>query len=351
MGTRASYKWRSKWPGDGGRPLLSRRALLASAFVSVASAQKAEVSNFDWSLLDEPAVPAELFFIRDHFPAPNVSSAGWKLSVVGAVADRVEISLDDLGTLPRKTLPVTIECAENPVGGGLVSHAIWAGFSLSAVLERSRPTPDARFVRLAGADGFSRAIPIEKALDPNILLATSMNGEKLPVSHGFPLRAVIAGWYGMDSVKWLRKIEVLASETDNTGYERLTRSLLLGTRPAGPVSSMNIKSAFSRPLDGAILTGRRFIIRGAAWAGENRVRRVEVTADGKSWQSARLGSEPQPYSWAQWTYEWRIPVAGQYDLTVRAEDDRGRRQPAERAADRADEYESNAWQTVRVTVL
>ena len=351
METRASYKWRSKWPGDGGQRLLSRRALLASAFASFASAQKAEVSNFDWSLLDEGTVPAELFFVRDHFPAPNVSWAGWKLSIGGTVAHPEEISLDDLGALPRKTLPVTIECAENPVGGGLVSHAIWTGVSLAAVLERVQPGPDARFVRLTGADGFSRTIPIEKARDASTLIAVTMNSEKLPVSHGFPLRAVVAGWYGMDSVKWLRRVEVLTTDAENAGYERLTRSLLLGTRPAGRVTAMNVKSAFSRPLDGAILTGRRFMIRGAAWAGENRVRRVEVSTAGKAWQTARLASEPQPYAWVQWMYEWRIPGAGQYDLTVRAEDDRGRRQPAERAADRADDYESNAWQTVRVTAV
>jgi Oxidoreductase molybdopterin binding domain/Mo-co oxidoreductase dimerisation domain len=179
----------------------------------------------------------------------------------------------------------------------------------------------------------------------------AMNGEKLTASHGFPLRAVIPGWYGMASVKWLRRIELLASDAARNDYVRVTRSLLAGTRPAGAVTAMSINSAFSRPLDGAVLSGRRFVVRGAAWAGEARVRRVEVSMDGKSWQAARLASEPVPYAWVQWSYDWRIHGAGQFDLTVRAEDDRGRSQPAGRASDRADEYERNMWQTVRVTVL
>jgi hypothetical protein len=114
---------------------------------------------------------------------------------------------------------------------------------------------------------------------------------------------------------------------------------------------MNVNSAFARPLDGAVLIGRRFVVRGAAWAGENRVRRVEVTTDGKSWQDARLASEPLPYAWVQWTYEWRIPRSGEFQLAVRAHDEHGRSQPAERPADRADDYERNTWQTVRITVL
>src|SRR6266540_2199239 len=109
METRASYKWRSKWLGEGGRLRLTRRTLLASAFAATLRAQKAEVSAFDLSLLDELTVPPELFFVREHFPAPNVSSAGWKLAVSGAVANPFELSYEEASSLPRVTLPVTIE--------------------------------------------------------------------------------------------------------------------------------------------------------------------------------------------------------------------------------------------------
>ena len=345
--SRASCKWLSKWPGDGGRLGLSRRVFLASALGGALRAQKAEVSGFDLSLLDEGVTPAGLFFVREHFPAPSVSSAGWKLSV-----DGVDLAYDDLLNLPRKSLPVTLECAENPVGGGLVSHAEWTGVSLASLLEKGKPTSEARFVRLSGADGFSRSIPFAKAAHPDTLVAFNMNGSRLPVNHGFPLRAVIPGWYGMDSVKWLQRVETLAGPDTGQGYLRMRRSLLAGAQPAGPVAAMNVKSAFSRPRDGAILVGRRFLVRGAAWAGENRIRQVEVSTDGaKSWQAARLSSDLQRYAWVSWMYEWKIPARGQYALVVRAADDQERSQPAERERERVDAYELNASETIQITVI
>jgi len=302
-------------------------------------------------LLDQPATPNDLFFVREHFPAPSVTSAGWMLTVGGAVAEPLKIPFADLAARPRRSLEVTLECAANPVAGGLVSHAEWAGVSLASLLQASRPAAAAGAVRLAGSDGFSRVIPFTKAMSPDTLLALTMNGEKLPVNHGFPVRAIIPGWYGADSVKWLRSIDVLEGEPPQQEYEREVRSLLLGRQRAGTVTAMNVKSTFSRPLDGAILFGRRFTIRGAAWAGENRVRKVEVSVDaGASWQPARLNSEPKPYAWVCWSHDWKIAGPGSYELLVTAGDDRGREQPAERPSNRVDEYENNQRQSIRVTV-
>jgi len=349
--THASYKWRSKSPGDGGQLGLTRRLFLASAVAPALPAQKPELSSFDLSLLDRPATPNDLFFVREHFPTPNVTSAGWTLTIRGAVAGPLEIPFDDLATRPRKALGVTLECAENPAAGGLVSHAEWTGISLASVLQAARPVAEAGAVRLTGADGFSRTIPLVKAMSPDCLLALTMNGEKLPVNHGFPVRAIIPGWYGMDSVKWLRSIDVLSGEPPSQDYTREVRSLLLGRQRAQAVTAMNVKSTFSRPLDGAILYGRRFVLRGAAWAGENRVRRVEVSIDGgNSWRPAVLESESKPYAWLCWSYEWTIAGPGLYQLSVTATDDQGRQQPAERPSDRVDEYESNQRQLIQVTV-
>ena len=114
---------------------------------------------------------------------------------------------------------------------------------------------------------------------------------------------------------------------------------------------MNVKSTFSRPIDGATLFGRRFTMRGAAWAGENRVRRVEVSIDGGgSWQPARLESESKAYAWVSWSYEWTIDRPGSYELAVTATDDQGRQQPAERPSNRVDDYEWNQRQLIQVTV-
>ena len=349
--THVSYKWLSKLPGDGGQSGLTRRLFLASAVAPVLSAQKPEISGFDISLLDQPATPNDLFFVHDHVPAPDVTSAGWMLTVGGAVAAPLEIPFDDLAARPRKALGVTLECAENPAGGGLVSHAEWTGVSLASILQAARPTADAGAIRLDGADGFSRVVPLAKAMGPDPLLALTMNGEKLPVNHGFPLRAIIPGWYGMDSVKWLRSIHVLAGEPPSQDYVREVRSLLAGRQRTDAITAMNVKSTFSRPVDGATLFGRRFTLRGAAWAGENRVRRVEVSIDGgRSWQPARLESESKPYAWVCWSYEWTIAQPGSYELAVTATDDQGRQQPAERPSNRADDYEWNQRQLIQVTV-
>ena len=212
-----------------------------------------------------------------------------------------------------------------------------------------RSVPPKSDQRLSGADGFSRTIPIEKALHRDTLLAYRMNGEKLPGNHGFPVRAIIPGWYGMDSVKWLRSVELLASEDPPPDYVRQVKSILGGTRPAEPVKEILVKSAFTRPRDGAILTSRRFILRGVAWAGENRIQQVDVSTDGgKNWQPAHVAAA-QPYAWTPWRLEWRLPRAGDHELIVRAKDDKGRQQPSERPFSRVDGYEQNVCQTIKVT--
>jgi DMSO/TMAO reductase YedYZ molybdopterin-dependent catalytic subunit len=328
---------------------------MAALLAGPVSAQKAETIAFDLSLLDDWITAAESFFVREHFPAPKVSQYGWKLRVGGAVAAPFEIGYDDLQKAAKRTLPVTLECAENPAGGGLVSHGEWSGADLVSLLDQARPSPDAKYVRLVGADGYSRSIPLAKARHDDTLVAYGMNGARLPDTHGFPARAVIPGWYGMDSVKWLERIEVLVDEDGSrfmTGaYVRQVRSLLAGVRPAGTVSAMNVKSVFSRPVDGAILTGRRFVIRGAAWAGENRVRSVEVSTDaGKTWSAGHLSTEALRYAWVHWTHEWRIPGPGSYELLVRATDDGDRTQPARRPPERLDDYEHDTYDRTRVMV-
>jgi DMSO/TMAO reductase YedYZ molybdopterin-dependent catalytic subunit len=325
-----------------------------------------EVASFDLGLLDDWLTPNELFFVRNHFAAPKISEQEWKLAFSGAVSAPFELSYEQLGGEPQTELAATLECAENPAGGGLVSNAQWSGVSLAALLKKAQPRAEARFVRFWGADGaasgglgYARSIPISKAMSSDSLLALRMNGETLPTAHGFPARAIIPGWYAMDSVKWLRKVEVLSDAGNGSfmtaGYQRQRRSgtVLL---PREPVRAMKVKSVFSRPLDGAILMGRRFVARGAAWAGPSRVRQVELSMDrGKSWQTAQLepagaASSQEPYSWVYWKYDWKIPAPGDYELLVRATDDQGQVQPAGRSPERLDPYEQNSFQRVRCKV-
>ena len=342
MAIRESYSWLSRSRGDGLR--LTRRSLTVSALVSVLRGQKPETGAFDLSLLDEGVIPNELFFVREHFAAPAVASqADWVLT-----AGPARFSYEELLALPSRVVPATLECAENPVGGGLAGHAEWTGVPLAALLTKAG-TPG-RFARLSGADGFSRCVPIAKALHPDTLIAYSMNGEKLPASHGFPLRAIVPGWYGMDSIKWLRSVELLAEEDPPRGYLRLVKSLLAGAREDGRVGAIQVKSVFSRPLEGAVLSGRRFLIRGVAWGGESRVKQVEVSVDGeKTWHAAKLTGAVTAYGWTHWVHDWRIARAGEYRLAVRATDEAGAVQPSGRASGRVDGYEWDAWQRIAVT--
>ena len=256
-----------------------------------------------------------------------------------------EIPVSELTGQPKRDLAVTLECAENPVGGGLVSHAEWTGVALADLLGRAGPLREGRFVRLTGKDGFIRSIPLEKATHRDTLLVYRMNREKLPLVHGGPLRALIPGWYGMDSVKWLRKVEVVA-DGKNDSYLRRTRA-----GETEPITKMNVKAAFARPVDGAVIFRRSFLARGAAWAGESKVQVVEFSSDGgSSWQTARLLDKAQPYAWVRWEYSWRIASPGDYTLVVRATDDAGDSQPVKLDPARVDEYEQNSRQRVRVTV-
>jgi DMSO/TMAO reductase YedYZ molybdopterin-dependent catalytic subunit len=176
--------------------ILSRRAFLGGSLAAAAWGQQPEVSAFDLSLLDDWLTPVESFFVREHFPAPKVSAHGWTLQLGGAVAAPTEIAYEELVREPRKALPVTLECAENPVGGGLVSHAEWTGVTLDSLLQRAQPLSEARAVRFVAADGYARSIPLAKARHADTLIAHGMNGERLPEKHGFPLRAIVPGWYG-----------------------------------------------------------------------------------------------------------------------------------------------------------
>lgn len=314
---------------------------------------KARILHFDWALLDEWRTTTSLFFLRDHAGEPSMDAVAGNVVIDGMVARPGKISYEELTARQARTLAVTLECAENSSGGGLVGNAEWTGVALSSLLADAEPRPEARVVRLCGADGYQRVVPLAKAMHSDTLVAWGMNGEKLPSRHGAPARAIIPGWYGMDSVKWLNRIEVLSeaklSEAKTETYLREMRTD--EKKPKEPVTSINVNSAFARPTHGAIISRRRFVLRGAAWAGESRIRAVEVSSDGgKTWRHARLLDAPQQYAWVRWESEWKIEGPGNHELVVRATDDAGRSQPETRDPRRSDEYEQNSYQRIQVTV-
>ncbi|MBZ5561863.1 MAG: molybdopterin-dependent oxidoreductase [Acidobacteriia bacterium] len=305
-----------------------------------------EIESFDLSLLDEQITPNDLFFIRSHF-SPPASTDTWTISISGEVSRPYQVSVKDLPNFAQITVGATMECDENPVGGGLVSTAEWRGASLAALIEAAKPLPSAQFVRLWGADhNYAQSLPLLKATSADTLLAYRMNGDALPQAHGGPVRAIVPGWYGMYSVKWLSRLEMLAEDRDGNHLRQIR-----GGRTE-PIRSMEVKSAFARPLDGAILSGWSFIVRGAAWAGEKSISKVELSTDGgRSWKAAQLLDRSQRYMWVRWQSAWKIASPGPHELVVQATDAEGNSQPAVRNPERLDGYERNECQRVRVQVI
>jgi len=187
-------------------------------------------------------------------------------------------------------------------------------------------------------------------MDPSTLLAYEMNGEPLPEDHGFPLRAVVPGWYGMDSVKWLTRIEVLGQPFE--GY--FQKEEYMAVRSKGdrqPVTKMQVSSKFLRPSQSEEIHGKTYRVEGVAWAGENKVAKVEVRiGPSGTWQAANLAAPSASMIWTPWNYEWSVGQPGSYTLEVRATDDQGRTQPDVRDPDRKDSYELNTPARITVSV-
>jgi len=318
-----------------------------------------------FSALDGPITPNESFYVRTHFATPKIVSEDWKLQVEGSVSHPITLTFDELRALPSLKITATLECAGNsrvyltpPARGvqweqGAVSTAEWTGVPLSSILERAGLHSDAVEVILEGADSgelkdpphpgaalnFSRSLPLAKALKSNVLLAYEMNGRPLPVSHGFPVRAIVPEWFAVASVKWLKRLVVVSKPF--SGYFQ-TIDYAYWRHEAGfvervPLTTMLVKSQIARPqFRESVSAGSTYRITGAAWAGESNVGRVEVSSDGgNSWGDARLTTPASAGAWRLWEYEWKVPVKpGQVTLMCRATDMAGNFQPTTRDLDR-----------------
>lgn len=299
--------------------------------------------------------PNSLFFVRNHFNPPKIDAATWRLRVEGCVQRVIEWSLDDLLKLPERSVFATVECAGNgrsflaqrvpgvPWGAGAIGHAEWTGVPVRALLERSGLTASAIDILFEGADQgtepdhpevmpFARSLPLDKAIHPDTLLATRMNGELLNEVHGAPLRLFVPGWYGVASVKWLKRI--VALDKPFRGYFQTTKYTTHRKANAGTetviVGPMAVKSEIIRPKSGDLLGigGNRVV--GLAWAGEEAVAKVEVSTDsGRSWMKAELMGPQAPYSWTLWEYLWEIAEPGDHSLMARTTSTGGRVQPME----------------------
>lgn len=339
---------------------------LAAQELVVPGKEKMIVRSLKYMDLEMPAyllnswlTPVELFYVRNHLPMPSVNLAEWRLTVTGEVEKPLELTLANLQKLEPASVTNTMECAGNGrsfyrprVPGiqwarGGVGNATFAGPRLADVLRHAGVKATGKHVAFNGLDeppgkvpDFIRSIPIEKAMDPDTLLATTMNDAPLKIEHGFPVRVVVPGWLGAASVKWLMEVKVIEREFEGNfmmpGYRFPTRPVPPGGEispdETSTIKGLPVKSIIARPVEGAYLKAGPIRITGAAWAGEQEVTRVEVSTDqGRTWKPAELGRENAKYAWRLWEYNWKPPAPGTYVIMSRATDSAGRAQPSEPA--------------------
>jgi DMSO/TMAO reductase YedYZ molybdopterin-dependent catalytic subunit len=317
-----------------------------------------------FSTLDSFITPTKSFYVRTHFPIPNIDRDAWWLHVEGEVEKPFAINYEELLELDSLTIPVTLECAGNSRnflepkvkgvqwGLGAVGTAEWTGVPLSTLLDRTGVKSVAREVILQGADGgiledpkspagelkFARSIPLPKARR-DVLLAYKMNGSDLPPEHGFPLRAIVPGWYAMASIKWLQR--VILTDRPFCGYYQTLDYAFWKRRgdiaELAPLTEMQIKAEIARPSHGeAVPANSNVRVHGAAWTSDAEITKVEVSTDGGStWNAGKLLGESQPNAWRLWEFKWQTPSApGKQTLIARAADSLGRTQPIQRDPDR-----------------
>jgi DMSO/TMAO reductase YedYZ molybdopterin-dependent catalytic subunit len=319
--------------------------------------------------------PPGMHYLLIHFDVPEADEAAWTFSIGGLVRNPLELSMADFRSRPSVTTTVTMECAGNgrarlsprpisqPWLGEAVGTATWTGTPLGPLLEEAGPLDEAVELVFAGADrgvqkeiehDYERSLPIADALRDEVLLAYEMNGAPLPPQHGFPLRLVVPGWYGMASVKWLTRITAVSEPFE--GFQQLAyRYRQLPEDDGVPVTRMDPRSLMIPPGLPDFLTRSRIVdagrheLRGRAWSGWGSIERVEVSADGGStWEAAELGEVVSPYAWRSWSFDWDAGP-GTAELCCRATDAAGNEQPLEPSWNLGG-FSNNAVQRVSVEV-
>ena len=326
------------------------------------------------ALLGGVVMPNAHFYVRNHFQIPNLDPTTWRLRVRGLVDRPLELSLRELTTMPSRTTVVTLECAGNGrswleprVPGeqwelGAVSTAEWTGVPLVEVLDRAGIRAGAREVVFRGADGgtlpgrddavqFERSLTLDDARELEPLLAYAMNGEALPIQHGYPLRLIVPSWYGVAAVKWLTDIEIIdrpftghyQSETYFFEWQRD------GTVVREPVALQRVRALITEPRADTEIAAGELAIRGVAWSGAAPIARVEVSVDGDPWQPARMVGERSRQRWQWWELIARLDRPGATTIRARATDLAGRAQPLEPEWNRLG-YGNNAVQGISVRI-
>jgi DMSO/TMAO reductase YedYZ molybdopterin-dependent catalytic subunit len=259
-----------------------------------------------------PITPNSEFYVEDiHGPPKRFNTEAWRLKITGKVDQPLTLSLDQIWKRLAVRQIITLSCIGNPVGGYAVGNAEWVGISLWDLLDEADPDFFTKTLIFKGADGYHDSIPLSRGRNRAALLAHTMNGEPLPREHGFPLRLLIPGLYGIKQVKWISEIEV--SNETHTGYWE--------KRNWSRDGKVKIISRIDYPKNDSQVRGSKTVLRGIAFAGDRGIQYVQVSTDGeRSWSLAQLETPLSPYSWVFWSFPMRLPRPGRYSIAVRAAD-------------------------------
>jgi DMSO/TMAO reductase YedYZ molybdopterin-dependent catalytic subunit len=320
-------------------------------------------------------MPNAHFYVRNHFDIPDLDPAIWRLAVKGRVERPLSLSLNELRSMPSLARIVTLECAGNgrslmrpAVPGerwdlGAVSTAEWTGVPLIEVLELAGPLAGAREVIFRGADAgrvegrtatvpFERSLTLDVARQRDVLLAYAMNGEPLPVQHGFPVRLIVPNWYAVASVKWLTAIDVV--DEPFTGYYQTEKYVYEWERDGRvvrePVGLQHVRALIVDPAWDREIRRGPVTVRGVAWSGDAPIARVDVSAGGGPWQEAHLLGDGSRQHWQWWELPIQMERPGASELRARATDLAGASQPERPEWNRLG-YGNNAIHAVRVLIV
>ncbi len=267
----------------------------------------------------QPITPNDLFYcVTKNVIDPRVNVDLWHLEVNGLVQNPTTYRFQDLKGFNQVEQETTLMCISNGLDAGLISNAVWKGITLRDLIDPAGPMADARRVRLFGVDNYTDTIPLEKALDPATILAWAMNGVDLPHRHGYPLRAIVPGYFGEKHVKWLTRIE-LTGDNAKGFYETQGWGPDFMTPTRSRIDAPDHESRFSLgQLSGPIE------VKGIAFGGDRGISRVEISDDdGETWTDASIHYAGTKLTWALWTYQWRPDGPDDYTLVVRATDGEG----------------------------
>jgi DMSO/TMAO reductase YedYZ molybdopterin-dependent catalytic subunit len=321
--------------------------------------------------------PIGLHYLLIHYDIPDIDPSQWRLRVGGSVANPLNLDLDSIRARPRRTISTVMECAGNgrarlvprPISQPwlveAVGNAEWTGTPLAPLLHEARTLPSALDVVFTGDDrgvergvdqAYQRSLPLAEAQSEDVLLVYEMNGAPLPPQHGFPLRLLVPGWYGMAQVKWLSEITLI--DEPFTGFQQAVAYRLRQdpNEEGEPVTRIEPRALMLPPGWPDFMSRTRFVdpgavtLRGRAWSGHAPISRVEVSTDGgQTWDAADVEPARQRWAWCGWAYRWNAQP-GRHTLCARAIDASGRVQPTEQPWNRGG-FANNLVQRVSVVVL